>query len=243
MTSVIIDSNFRTSGSSTDFLYEFKPQVKGIYPNVSMSQLILTNTFYSVRQGFNASIRVQTATELKTVTITEGTYTGAQLAGTMQTAFNNVFSSTWTITFNRPQDQFVFTYPESFSLLFADSLSDPSAYRLLGFDNVNTASSTSISSSQSPVLRDNYFFLRFLFNDQGLSNNRLEAGGTRFDVLVPNTAQIGENILFFNNIVPLGIIERRDSTAIYNVKVQLLDNQGNILNNRNGSLVVKLDFT
>lgn len=137
---IFIDSGDRVKGSTNDFTVSLKDHHIGLDKDVAIHNLIIPYSYYAINSNNNDFLCGPTGSD--TITLTDGNYTGSQLATELATQLNVVLSPTYTVVFDDKTGKFTYSTGDSseFSLI-----TDTKNNRYLGF----TKSSTNASSSGS----------------------------------------------------------------------------------------------
>jgi len=152
-----IDSDYRISGTSSDFLYEI--DLKD-YNSVCVISANIPKSYYLIQEGQNTVIFTQNATP-RTITVPAGNYSVADFVSAVL-ALLNTGSVIYTITFDKHSSLMTIsatggtlnniTFPNTSSL-----------YRQFGFnfDSVNIVSGNTITSVNLPLYQlTNIIFIR-----------------------------------------------------------------------------------
>lgn len=137
---LLIKSQDRKTGSSHNFLYYSHEGLDGDY---ILKYCMIANTLYNVNEYNNTFTLNENSTD-KTVTLTSGNYTASTFETELKTALDVASSgyNTFTVTYNETTGKINVTASNAFNFIFPDSRTS----RLYGFDILQTASGTDLTS-------------------------------------------------------------------------------------------------
>lgn len=161
---VNIDSRDRIDGNFDSFTVKLPQVVKG--RSVKLRSAEIPCTMYQISSGYDTILFSEFTFNFLSATLTQGTYTTAQLCteiATQMTAQSGV-GITYACVYNSITDTFTISNSGGgggFRLRFADgAASGQFIHEKLGFSATNTSSQTSHTSTQSPNLGPpNYLYI------------------------------------------------------------------------------------
>lgn len=234
-TYLFINSKNRIIGSPWDFIVNFNDELvkapQNHYMQISVEQVSITRTWFSVQDGFNTFNIVDNNNNTQVITIPEGHYNAYDLRSELQ-----LLMPTWTITYAKKLNEFTFTRPSNGVVSYRFVFPHYVVAELLGFD-VNEqplftiAQPTKNSSKSIKVNNDASLFVHSSLARQKFSAvDNIEPTFQESDVLcsIPITAAPFDNIVFnksngvdfkFNLFVP----------AVHQVRFYLTNEQGFVL--------------
>ena len=183
---------------------------------IYLTQMVISLSFYSVRNGFNSKLHID-GTDLF---IPEGTYSHLSLRDALRDVLT-AYDPNFNVQFNGNQDKFTITRNTSFTIDF--TLSDPSTYRLLGY-NQTSLSGTSIESTNSPRLRDSFLKLQ-------LETDSYEVRPYIKKIIFPIIGSFRDNMVYYDPNGTLALVGRGQITKL---KVSILDENDNLIDLRFG---------
>ena len=223
-------NTFQVQTIQNDVEYAFQNNIQtSTYNSIYLKQMILSLSFYSIRTGFNSKLRVIDASNnIHDIMLSEGSYTHLTLQSELQNQLNNTIGTqTFTVVFNPSRDTYTMTSNSNFQLDFLNS--DPSTYRLIGFDKTVTLASTSHESTKSPRLRDNFIKLLLNINDANIRS-------INDSYIFPIVGSFKDNLIYYDNEFGIQVFEMISPTQINKIHVQIKDENDNLINLRNGFL-------
>lgn len=145
---ILVRSRDRNDGgTSSNFEMKLQYCLNGAYrvKNVQMS-----NSVYSVRSGINDKIYFYENSTSKSATIVAGQYTSSTITTAIKTVMDTASGghNTYTVSFDSATQKITFSASNAFYFEFATNTS-ASARRILGFNAEDTASGTSITSTNA----------------------------------------------------------------------------------------------
>lgn len=142
---VILRSQDRLTGTSSDFNLELQYALDGSY---RVKHVHIPNSCYSVQTGINDKIYFYENSTDKVATLTQGFYTSSTISAAVKTAMDTASGghNTYTVTASSTTDKLTISASNAFYFTFETNTS-ASARKVLGFDAENTASGTSITST------------------------------------------------------------------------------------------------
>tara|TARA_Y100000114_G_C11679768_1_gene288007 strand:+ start:113 stop:853 length:741 start_codon:yes stop_codon:yes gene_type:complete len=238
---ISINSKFKKSGTNSNFVYVPLNKITNLSSGqiIKIKQIAISDTFYSVRNGFNSKVKVITGAENHDIFIPEGTYSWVKLASIFESELNNNFTgATFSVVFNNEQDVFTITCDVNFQIDFINS--DPQTYRLLGFDKILTSLTTVDSSSNSPRLRDVALYIDIDIPGNGLIKTSGESRAIDTVITIPLISKFREILGYYSDIGSLIYFIEDGTTIINSFIVKIYDEEGNILNLRGGDVFIEL---
>jgi len=246
-----IDSNNREdiiNSSTSDFKYVLQQpvDVKDL-TLMKMSQLLLANTFYSVRKGFNQTFTVTYNSIVKQIVIDEGSYTSTSLASLLEFTLNANFGlNSFTVGFDENLDVLIIEASLDFIFDFSQSTDDNFTFRLLGFKQLKVYNSVAkiLMSEFSPRLRDQYIFLDITIDTSLGQKLYIDNNSNKYSLQIPVIGEFRDNIFFYNTVADLSLYWfNTGSTKLLNtIYVKVYDQNNQILNLRNGEISFILTF-
>lgn len=204
-TLLYVNSRNRVSGTPYDFKVILNNELikapKGHYTQVTVEQVSMTRTWYSVQSGYN-TFNIVDDNSTTTIIIPVGFYNVFDVRSELQQLLPS-----WTITYDRKMNRFTFTRPSnsmtSYTLIFPHYV----VAELLGFDVSEqptfTIGNPSITSSKSvKVNNDASVFIHSSLPRQKMSAiDNIEPIFRESDVLcaIPITSAPFDNITFAKN--------------------------------------------
>ena len=142
MKNILIKSKDRRAGSSSNFTYQSKCGLDGDF---LLKSMLIPNSIYNVETSNNVFTLFENSLN-KTVTLSEGSYTGGTLATELELKLDTASGgyNTYTVSFLEPQGKLQLTAGTNFQLLFPDT----NTARTYGFDVPVTGFGLSLTSSQ-----------------------------------------------------------------------------------------------
>lgn len=98
---VIVDSRFRTSGSSSNFTYDLKEPLD-LPPGTHavVADALIPHSWYTIEAGVNDKVKYEIGASSYTATIAEGSYDADELKTALQAALNSSSPATYTFSSN-----------------------------------------------------------------------------------------------------------------------------------------------
>jgi hypothetical protein len=202
-TFLFINSKNRIYGNPYDFVVNLNNELvkspKNHYTQITVEQVSITRTWYSIQNGFNTFNIVDNNNNVTTITISVGHYNAFDLRSELQQLM-----PTWTITYNKKLNIFNFTRPinavSSYRFVFPHYV----VAELLGFSvseqpSFTSGSPTTTSSKSIKVNNDASLFIHSSIPRQKFSAiDNIEPTFKESDVLcsIPITAAPFDNIVF-----------------------------------------------
>lgn len=213
------NSKFQLSVNRNNTYYTFPSPIQCVnIDNIIVKNMILNNSFYTVRKGFNSKIVINGAT----INIKEGTYSHFGLKTQLEDDINAVLGG-FLVSFETYQDTYTISSNNNFSIDF--TLSDPSTYRLLGFENQLYAGFNMYTSTQSPRLSDSYVKIRLSVDNQDVI--------FADDIILPIISQFRSNIVYYNEIGIEAFLLNSLDVQFTKMHILILDENNNEINLRN----------
>ena len=213
-----------SSISTSDFDYTIKDSISietdGLNV-VKLTQLIIPYTFYSIVAGRNDTIPFDDNGDSFDATISPGNYTHTRLAVEIEDSINAELGvNTISVDYNSDTDAFDTTSPANFAYrwLLNPNNSTALANNVMGYDIVNTAFSTSSSSSKSPVIRPSQIYIGIKFDEA--SEEILQTKSNRHTFSIPIVSDFSE-LLVYKPDIPMIIQEFNKNVVIKKVKVTI----------------------
>jgi hypothetical protein len=138
------DRKFPITQNTDLFEIELPITFKGSY---RLTNCLIPNTFYNVRESNNVIYFNENSTDKQAV-LTPSSYSATELATEIKTQMDIVSSgfNIFTITFDTKSGKMTYNSTQSFNFQFGSFLNN-SAFRVLGFKQEDSISTTSITSS------------------------------------------------------------------------------------------------
>lgn len=233
---IIVDSSKRNQEiypNNSDWVYKcqsnyIKPKkfklVAGIIPNtqyiINGNNNILSLTYSST--NYNASIAI-------------GNYTSSTLSTALQTALNNanVPSTTFTITNNSTTSTYTLNSTNAVSYNFSNN---PSLAKILGFSNVNTSSSTSLTSTNSYRVNTTTLYKIHIKEIQSQYDTNMDLN---FNFIVLNNVNSNEYLYIYpdvNNVA--NEIDITYDINITNLHIKVYDENNNLIQLNNDYVLI-----
>lgn len=152
-----IDSDYRTSGTSSNFLYEMDPKE---YDSVCVISANVPKTYYLIQSVYNTVIFTENGIP-RTITISAGNYSVFDFIAVLKTLLNTG-SIIYNITYNKFTAKLTFTATGG-TLNSITLPSTSSLYRQFGFnyDSVNNVTANTITSVNVVLFQlTNIIFIR-----------------------------------------------------------------------------------
>lgn len=132
-TYLLINSKNRISGSPFDFVVNFNNELvkapQNHYIQITVEQVSITRTWFSVQDGFNTFNIVDNNNNTTTITIPVGHYNAYDLRSELQQLMPS-----WTIIYNKKMNTFAFTRPANAVVSYRFVFPHYVVAELLGFD-------------------------------------------------------------------------------------------------------------
>jgi hypothetical protein len=200
---LFINSKNRISGQPFDFVINFNNELikapKSHFMQITVEQVSITRTWYSVQTGFNTFNVVDSNNATTTVTIPIGQYNAYDLRSELQALL-----PTWTITYNKKLNTFTFTRPNNGIASYRFVFPHYVVAELLGFSATEqplfTIASPTITSSKSIRVNNDASLLIHsnLARQKFSAIDNIEPTFQESDVLcsIPITSAPFDNIVF-----------------------------------------------
>ena len=220
--SVLLRSRDRISGNSSDFELKVQYALDGEH---AVKNIQIANSCYSVRAGVNDKIYFYENSTAKSATITAGQYTSSTIASAIKTVMDTASGghNTYTVTFASSTQKITFSASNAFYFQFASNTS-ASARRIMGFDAEDTASGSSVTSTNAIDLTGTHAV--YIAIPEAEHNLRKSGGPLRSSLYVPLNVDVNS----FQNLAQSGdfqqILTFDRETAL---SVKLYDDDGNDL--------------
>ena len=218
---LLIDSRDRTAGTSIQNATYLLDRPIQDFKCVRVNFVQLYNTFWNVTT-LNNEFSVSDGAVISTRQLTPGHYSGATLATAINTLLQAI-SATLTVTFDTSTNLLNWTLPAPYSLVLGKS-SD----KLLGIAGLTTLTGTFTSIPNTTTPNSVQFFSPELQgNDQSYYTNNDSKHLCPF-LTVPVFAQFGSSNYYQSNYP---ILVHTQSNCLQRFTIQLLDGEGNALQN------------
>lgn len=147
MNTVLIDSSFKTSGSSHNFELQFASFVPPLSGWYKLKSLVMPLTFYNIASPNNKIYFNENSTN-KTATISSGTYDFVTICTAVRTALDNASGgfATFTVTYSDTTNKLTISSTQNFSILHATNTSSSSGVSL-GFTTDTSAGTSQTGDS------------------------------------------------------------------------------------------------
>lgn len=147
--SYLIDGkDYITQRSSSNFKVEIPPdQIQTKFRQLRVRNCMLTKSWYTVQTGYNDTVVLDDNGTERTITLTESNYSSTQLATHLQTLINAVSANTWTVVYDNQTMKMTIT--SSANMYFKWGTNELQSSTLFGFVQTDTASATSVVSTQA----------------------------------------------------------------------------------------------
>jgi hypothetical protein len=241
---LLIESKSRLteSTSSADFVWQGSNAFDNV-THLEITSLRVDTTMYNLISG-RSTIYFTDNSTLRTAALTAGYYTGTQLASLLQTGMNAANSGfqTYTVTYNTNTYKFTISAGANFIMNWTGQATT-TPYELFGFTNANTASGTSVTSTNAAALNPYQFLILSIreFDNTiytGFDSTSTTNPGCTF--VIPNTNGLAEQLSW---IPPVrNVIKARPTGPVTQLHVKLVDSTGTTipLNNGNWAFVLRI---
>lgn len=156
-----IDSDYRLSGTSSNFTYSIKPPAN--YNKCCVVSASIPRTWYLVQDGYN-TFTITEASGTRTITVPIGDYTISAFRTAITTLINTGTTYTYSIAYPATTSKFIYSVTGNAG--FQPTFTFPTSsvlYRLMGFDyaTTNTFSANSLAGGNIPLFQHtNVVFIR-----------------------------------------------------------------------------------
>lgn len=195
---LLLDSRFATQNQfDNSFRFTFDP-TRIRYARLLSA--IVANTHFAVMSEVNNYLDIVYNGVNKTIVIDEGNYSTSTMIAQLSAKFT-AQNINCTVTYNSQTYQFVFVFGYNTKFLLNTGANRAkSAYLLLGFNQVDTSTSTILSSNNVPVLSVNYCLIDIKeFESQLKTNTSQFDNSYSFYIPFENVAStiqtVNENVL------------------------------------------------
>tara|TARA_B100000900_G_scaffold413589_1_gene437948 strand:+ start:832 stop:1908 length:1077 start_codon:yes stop_codon:yes gene_type:complete len=149
--SILIDSVSVKPDDTSNYVVNFGSDIYGeVFKNVIGFRLVkatVPHTAYTIDDN-NTNIVFNNGSDVN-VSLSPGSYTFKQLGNHLQTRINSTSLSGFSVTSNLNNFKYTISHSSGFIIKWADSNTGPDIYKIFGFNNSNTSSSTSHTSDNA----------------------------------------------------------------------------------------------
>jgi hypothetical protein len=196
---------------------------------VSVDEFCITNTYYPINDNYNKIVFNEGAADL-TATLTNGGYSGSEIAFELQTQLNAVGGDTYSVTYSNITKKITISSSGTFKILSSGSANDK-----LGFQSYSTLVAS--YTGDNPVNLLNSLYVDVISS----MGNYNSSSSSRNNILCRiHLNQPFGSIVSFNNFTNDYLISNDES--IDNIEFRLIDDNNNpyiMAPNSNWSLILK----